>query len=112
MAGPLMQQRFDPAFRMMLIDGLKGFERYEPVRDPAVVLKRAAVCITLTDAEAGAGAGADADAGAGAGAGAGEDASACRASVGGVDRPACRTITKCRCASRNGTCSASISTSQ
>lgn len=61
MAGPLMQQRFEPAFRMMLIDGLKGFERYEPVRDPAVVLKRAAVCITLTDADAVAGAGAGAD---------------------------------------------------
>lgn len=59
MAGPLMQQRFEPAFRMMLIDGLKGFERYESVRDPAVVLKRAAVCITLTDADAVAGAGAD-----------------------------------------------------
>jgi mutator protein MutT len=59
MAGPLVQQRFDPAFRRVLIDGLKGFERYEPVRDPAVVLKRAAVCITLTDAGAGADAGAD-----------------------------------------------------
>jgi mutator protein MutT len=47
-----MQQRFDPAFRTALIDGLKGFERYQPVRDPAVVLKRAAVCITLTDTDA------------------------------------------------------------
>ena len=64
MAGPLMQQRFDLAFRRVLIDGLKGFERYQPVRDPAVVLKRAAVCITLTDADAGAGADAGADAGA------------------------------------------------
>jgi 8-oxo-dGTP pyrophosphatase MutT (NUDIX family) len=45
-----MLQRFDPAFRTALIDGLQGFERYEPVRDPAVVLKRAAVCITITDA--------------------------------------------------------------
>ncbi|MCX7214072.1 MAG: CoA pyrophosphatase [Burkholderiales bacterium] len=45
-----MFQRFDPAFRTALIDGLQGFERYEPVRDPAVVLKRAAVCITITDA--------------------------------------------------------------
>lgn len=45
-----MFQRFDPAFRSALIDGLQGFERYEPVRDPAVVLKRAAVCITITDA--------------------------------------------------------------
>ena len=59
MAGPLMQKRFDPAFRRMLIDGLQGFERYQPVRDPAVVLKRAAVCITLTDADAGAGADAE-----------------------------------------------------
>jgi 8-oxo-dGTP pyrophosphatase MutT (NUDIX family) len=54
-----MQKRFDPAFRRMLIDGLQGFERYQPVRDPAVVLKRAAVCITLTDADAGAGADAE-----------------------------------------------------
>jgi len=46
-----MSQRFDPAFRTALIDGLHGFERYEPVRDPAVVLKRAAVCITITDAD-------------------------------------------------------------
>jgi 8-oxo-dGTP pyrophosphatase MutT (NUDIX family) len=45
-----MLQRFDPAFRTALIDGLQGFERYQPVRDPAVVLKRAAVCITITDA--------------------------------------------------------------
>jgi 8-oxo-dGTP pyrophosphatase MutT (NUDIX family) len=45
-----MFQRFDPVFRTALIDGLQGFERYEPVRDPAVVLKRAAVCITITDA--------------------------------------------------------------
>ncbi|MEI6545412.1 MAG: CoA pyrophosphatase [Burkholderiales bacterium] len=61
MAGPLVQQRFDPTFRRVLIDGLKGFERYQPVRDPAVLLKRAAVCITLTDADAGAGADAGAD---------------------------------------------------
>jgi mutator protein MutT len=46
-----MPQRFDPAFRMALIDGLHRFERFEPMRDPAVVLKRAAVCITLTDAD-------------------------------------------------------------
>jgi len=46
-----MHQRFDPAFRTALIDGLQGFERYQPVRDPAVVLKRAAVCITITDAD-------------------------------------------------------------
>jgi 8-oxo-dGTP pyrophosphatase MutT (NUDIX family) len=45
-----MLQRFDPAFRTALIDGLQGFERYQPTRDPAVVLKRAAVCITITDA--------------------------------------------------------------
>jgi 8-oxo-dGTP pyrophosphatase MutT (NUDIX family) len=45
-----MFQRFDPAFRTALINGLQGFERYQPVRDPAVVLKRAAVCITITDA--------------------------------------------------------------
>ena len=45
-----MSQRFDPAFRTALIDGLQGFERYQPMRDPAVVLKRAAVCITITDA--------------------------------------------------------------
>jgi len=47
-----MSQRFDPAFRAALIDGLQRFERFEPMRDPAVVLKRAAVCITLTDADA------------------------------------------------------------
>ena len=47
-----MSQRFDPAFRAALIDGLHRFERFEPMRDPAVVLKRAAVCITLTDADA------------------------------------------------------------
>ena len=45
-----MFQRFDPAFRTALMNGLQGFERYQPVRDPAVVLKRAAVCITITDA--------------------------------------------------------------
>jgi len=45
-----MFQRFDPAFRTALINGLQGFERYQPTRDPAVVLKRAAVCITITDA--------------------------------------------------------------
>jgi mutator protein MutT len=45
-----MFQRFDPAFRTALINGLQGFERYQPARDPAVVLKRAAVCITITDA--------------------------------------------------------------
>ena len=45
-----MSQRFDPAFRTALIDGLQGFERYQPMRDPAVVLKRAAVCITITEA--------------------------------------------------------------
>jgi len=49
MADSPIQPRFDPAFRTALIDGLKGFERHQPVRDPAVVLKRAAVCITLTD---------------------------------------------------------------
>jgi len=58
MADSPIQQRFDPAFRTALVDGLKGFERYQPVRDPAVVLKRAAVCITLIDADTGAGAGA------------------------------------------------------
>jgi len=47
-----MSQRFDPAFRAALIDGLQRFERFAPMRDPAVVLKRAAVCITLTDADA------------------------------------------------------------
>jgi 8-oxo-dGTP pyrophosphatase MutT (NUDIX family) len=45
-----MFQRFDPAFRTALMNGLQGFERYQPVRDPAVVLKRAAVCITITEA--------------------------------------------------------------
>ena len=59
MADSPMQQRFDPAFRTALLDGLKGFERYQPVRDPAVLLKRAAVCITLTNTAAGAAAGAN-----------------------------------------------------
>lgn len=45
-----MQPLFDIAFRTALHHRLQGFERYEPVRDPAVVLKRAAVCITITDA--------------------------------------------------------------
>ncbi len=45
-----MQPLFDTAFRTALHHRLQGFERYQPMRDPSVVLKRAAVCITITDA--------------------------------------------------------------